>query len=199
MKAIKLLSMVLALGVVTASLTACGEKEETLPPTQNQEQNQEVIPQPGEEDLDVNPEESEEALPEENEQIANPVQSFDTVEDAVAYVGHLNPLPQIYERYNKDATVINDTLIQIVYQNDSGEVLTLREQAGTDADISGNYNGYAFEDTFQYNDIDVSIKGGSGDSINLVTWNDGAYSHSIDYVNGVSLEEVKDVVKEITG
>ncbi len=193
MKAKKLLLILLALGVVTAGLTACDNKKEPTVP--EQEQIQEQPAEFGEEFISENPEEYQE----ENEQIANPVTPFDTVEEAVQYVGHLCPLPHIYERYIKDAVVINDTLIQIVYSNDSGEVLTLREQAGSADDISGNYNTYAYENSFLHNDMNINVKGASGDSINLVTWNDGAYAHSLDYINGVSMEEVKDVINEING
>jgi hypothetical protein len=181
MKFKKLLSILIALGIV-AGLTACGEKEQPKEPEQTEVQ-----------------EEVTEPVEEENERIPNPVVSYDTVEDAVIQVGHLSPLPSIYERYFKDAAVIDNTLIQITYSNDEGRVLTLREEEGLSDDISGNYNLYPYSDFIDVNGMQVMVKGESEDSISVVTWNDGAYAHSLDYDSGVTLEEVRDVVNEING
>ena len=130
---------------------------------------------------------------------ANPVVQYNSVEEAVQVVGHLCPLPSIYERYNKEASVIDNKLIQIVYSDDQDGILVLREQRGTEKDISGVYGEYAYNEIIKVDDVDVNVRGESGDSIELVTWNDGAYAHSISYKQGHSLEEVTDVVKEING
>ena len=184
MKAIKLLSVLLIIGTLCFALVACGETTE--PEVQPQEETQEVVT-PIEEENDI------------IEGMPNPVVEYDNLEDAVIYVGHLDPLPTIYERYTKKVSVINDALIQIEYLDDQGSVLTLREQAGVSGDISGNYNSYPYSKTIQVNDIDVVVRGESEDSINVVTWNNGVYAHSLDYVEGHSLEEITDVIKEING
>ena len=179
MKVIKLLSILLALGVLLFALTACEEKKEP-----------EVTST------------SEEVVVEKSDIIdgmPNPVVQYDSVEDAVIVVGHLCPLPSIYERYNKNASVISGKLIQIDYSDDSGDILTLREEARPSGDISGVYNEYPYDEIVKINDIDVNVRGTSGDAISLVTWNDGAYSHSLYYVDTRTLEEVTAVVSEING
>ena len=183
MKAIKLLSILLALGVLVFALTACGEKKEP-----------EVVPTSGEEVVEPVIEE-----PDIIDGMPNPVVQYDSVEDAVIVVGHLCPLPSIYERYNKNASVISGKLIQIDYTDDSGDVLTLREEARPSGDISGVYNDYPYDQIVKINDMDVNLRGASGDAISLVTWNDGVYSHSLYYVDSRTLEEVSAVVSEING
>ena len=186
MKLTKLLCIMLIICALTFLLVACNTKKEPLQEENSapaEEKTQEEIVQPIEE--------------EQQQQIANPVVDYDTVEDAVIQVGHLSPIPTIYTRYNQKASVINNTLIQIVFSDDEGKILTLREEARPSGDISGNYNTYPYENTFESNGNIVTIKGDSKDSIKLVTWNNGAYSHSLDYVNGASLEEVKAAVEEI--
>lgn len=186
MKLKKVLCIMLVIGALTFVLVACDNKKGPV-----QEENvtsaldkiQEEVVEPVEE--------------EQNQQIANPIVEYDTVEDAVIQVGHLCPIPTIYARYNQKASVINNTLIQIIFSNDEGDVLTLREEARPSGDISGNYNTYSYENTFDSNGNNIIVKGDSEDSIKLVIWNDGAYSHSLDYIKGASLEEVKVAVKEI--
>ena len=184
MKAIKLLTILLALSVLLVALAACEDKKE--PEVETQEEV-------------VNP--VEETAEEEDiiEGMPNPVVQYDSVEDAVIVVGHLSPLPTIYERYNKEASVISGKLIQIVYSDDQDGILVLREQKGTEKDISGNYESFPYESNILVNDIEVAVKGDSGDSIILATWNDGAYAHSINYKTGHSVEEVVNVVSEING
>lgn len=184
MKNTKLLCALLALCVLPFALIACNSKNEsqieesgTIPPIQ-----QEV----------VTPIEGAPVV-----QMPNPVVEFDTVEDAVIHVGHLSTTPDIYAKYNQRASVINDSLIQIVFSDDSGDILTLREEAGTSEDISGNYNEYEYTSTFDVDGNQITVKGDSEDSIKLAIWNDGAYAHSLSYENGVTLEEVTNAVKGI--
>ncbi len=193
----KLLFTVLAVSACFA-LTACGKQEETKVP--NVISSETTTPSSDKVPTETTPTEMETTTSETEEPsvgIPNPVVEFDTVEDAVIHVGHLCTLPDIYARYSQKASVINDTLIQITYLDDQGEILTIREKAGTEEDISGNYNTYAYTGEFESNGNIVTVKGDDADSIKLAIWNDGAYAHSIDYVNGASMEEVQAAVAEI--
>lgn len=186
MKFTKVLCIMFVMCTLTFVLVACNDKkgpvrEENVTPIEEKTQEEKV----------------DTVEEEQSQQIANPIVEYDTVEDAVIHVGHLCPIPTICARYDQKASVINNTLIQIVFSDDEGEILTLREEARPSGDISGNYNTYPYESTFESNENMVEIKGDSEDSIKLVTWNDGAYSHSLNYVNGASLEEVKAAVEEI--
>ena len=166
MKAKKFLSILLAMGALMVALTACNDKKE---PNPSEETNEESS-----------------VVEEQNEQfdgMPNPMVEYDTVEDAVITVGHLSPLPQIYERYDKKVFVISGKLLEIIYLNDSGEVLTLREQAGESGDISGVYNEYPYNKVVEIAGNPVSVRGASGDSIVLATWYDGAYNHSLFYIS----------------
>lgn len=184
MKAIKLICLILALAVVIFAFAACENQQKPV----EQEQTQEEVVTPVEEkEKDI------------IDGVPNPVVQYDSVEDAVIAVGHLSPLPSIYEKYDKNASVISGSLIQIRYSDDQGEVLTLREERRPSGDISGVYNEYAYNDTIKVDGVDVDVHGDSGDSLLLVNWNDGAYSHSIFYQSGHSADEVTAVVKEING
>ncbi len=201
MKVIKLLSTIIAIGALACALTACGDdKQAEQKPEQNQVQEDVNT---SNEEVQKNSEEANTPTEETQENnysgIANPIVEYDSVEDAVIQVGHLSPLPAIYERYNKKAQVISNTLIEIIYSDDQGEVLRIREERRPSGDISGNYNSFAYTNTIQINENDVTLNGDSEDSISLVTWNDGAFSHSINYAEGHSLEEVTAVVTEING
>ena len=127
----------------------------------------------------------------------NPMVEYPTVEDATIQVGHLCPLPSIYERYSKKAYVISNTMIQIDYYDDEGRILTLREEARPSGDISGVYTEYAYTGTAQIAGNEVTLKGDSADFIYVATWNDGAYSHSLTYENGAYLEEVTRAIEDI--
>ena len=180
MKNAKLLCVLLALCALTFVLTACGEKKEP-----------EVVNEPVQEEVVVEP------VEEEIVEMPNPVVQYDSVEEAVIQVGHLCSIPEKYAGYNQSASVISGSLIQIDFSDDTGRILLLREKAGTETDISGDYNTYAYKNTFDSNGNTVTIKGDSADSIKLATWNDGAYAHSLSYTNGVSLEEIQTAVSEI--
>lgn len=187
MKFTKLLLKLLAICALVLALTACGAKIEE-PVSVN-----EPVVVPTEKPL----EESVEEEPIAN--MINPIVEFSTVEDAVIHVGHLAGLPTEYEKYNQRAQVISDTLIEIIYANESGdEVLRIREKAGTEEDISGIYGDFAYIDTFEDTAGNIiTMKGDVKDSVTVVIWNDGKYAHAIDYKNGVTFEEVQAVVEEI--
>lgn len=182
MKAIKLLCLVLALVVVVFAFAACEDKKEPEAQEQVVEEVVETVEETENDIIDGMP---------------NPIVEYDSVEAAVIQVGHLCPLPTIYERYNKKVQVISNSLIEIIYTDDQGEVLRIREEARPSGDISGVYTEFAYTNTIQVGGNDVTINGDSEDSITLVTWNDGAYSHSINYAEGHSQEEVSAVVAEI--
>ena len=188
MKNTKLFSLILCLLAICLCITACGESE---PIKEND--ITEVIETPVKEEEINEPEE------EEGYQIINPVVEYDTLEDAVIHMGHLSPIPSIFSRADLTSSVaiISDSIIQIKYYEDDVLFGTLREKAGTDEDISGNYNEYKVIDSFEYNSFEVTVKGYESNSYSLIIWNDGAYAHSIDLEAPVTMDYAKTIVAEM--
>lgn len=130
-----------------------------------------------------------------NTQIANPVTTCDTLEDAAALAGFEYTVPETIDGYeNRVISVINNKIVQVVYQNDDSDKITFRKGSGTD-DISGDFNAYSEENTIAIDDISVTMKGSDG-KIMLAVWSANDYTYSIS-VNGISETDMTDYVKSV--
>ena len=169
----KMLALLLTL-VLALSLAACGSSAKT-------------------------PEESAapEKAPEESEELvgmANPWTEFDSLEDAEAAAGFRFPQPKWDVAYDSVAYRVMDGIIEIIYAQGDGQVMTLRKGAD-DTDISGDYNDYDFTSDFS-GAISGKIQGMTNEQgeqlCKTATWvSDGHF-----YVIFVELSETTETMME---
>ena len=73
--------------------------------------------------------------------------------------------------------------------------LYIRKEAGSD-DISGDYNEYVFTKATNIGDVVVTIKG-DGELAKLATWTSEGFSYALYIDNGVTLEEIGEIIESI--
>ncbi len=98
----------------------------------------------------------------------------------------------------------SDSVTYISLWNEVGEIdftsgeksLVYRKGLAKDGDVSGDYNQYDTEKTVSLDNIDVTIKGNSGE-YTLAVWTKGDYAYSVSISYGVSESEIMKVVESI--
>ena len=112
-------------------------------------------------------------------QIANPLVDYATLADAAKAAGFELTAPETVEGYSGDKTiqVVDGSMIQIIYSDNSENRLFVRKQAG-DADISGDYNDYAEIKAVTVNGCDVTLRGSDG-KVSTAIWTSGGYSYAV--------------------
>ncbi|QNM05151.1 hypothetical protein [Qiania dongpingensis] len=93
-----------------------------------------------------------------------------------------------YKAYNKE-------LAEIIYSF-PGRTITYRKSFGS-KDNSGIYGMYDEERIINLGGYEVTLKGNDG-VYPLVLWNDGHYAFSIHSDNGLSEQEIQEIILEIT-
>ena len=120
--------------------------------------------------------------------------SAEELSDAVGFdVTDISVLPfevsgRMYQSYSGE-------MAEIIYLGDGGQTLTYRKEEGN-SDISGDYNVYDTEKEVEVGGRKAVLKG-SGEKYNLAVWTYGRFSYSIFCENGLSENEMVDVITEI--
>lgn len=78
--------------------------------------------------------------------MANPWTEYDSLEEAEAAAGFQFPQPKWDVDYDAVTYRVMDGIIEIIYAQDDGQVMTLRKGAD-ETDISGDHNDYSFNET----------------------------------------------------
>lgn len=87
-------------------------------------------------------------------------------------------------------------LLEITYENESGDELSIRKAPG-DGDISGDYyNDYAQSDTITVSDREVTLKG-NDDAVNLAIWAKDRYTYAVSASAGLSAEGMSELAAQI--
>lgn len=145
------------------------------------------------------------ATTEAKERTPNPVQQFDTKEDAEAAVGFSFAAPDTINKYGAPqwTAFIGSGMLQAIYANTSGSRVFLRKGV-IDPDapdywqtISGDYNSYAFSDQQDIGGLSVRFSGDDSDSISLVVWKSGTYGYAIMLDVPTAEEDVSKIVADI--
>lgn len=126
---------------------------------------------------------------------ASQVQTLQQLQDQLGFkVKTVHVLP--FQGGQPMYTAINGTLAQIQYTNNDGtDMLTFRMSAESE-DNSGDYTAYADTDTVQINGLDVVLKG-SKNQYQLASWQQNGYSYSIKLINGVSKQNMQEIVQSV--
>lgn len=126
------------------------------------------------------------AFTQEQAQLPNPMVAWDTLEEAEEAVGFALPDWKGLEgREIQEVFVIGGELLEVRYEDG----LTCRMARGTQ-DVSGDYQVYAEETTRTVDGRDVTLKGEDG-TVSLAVWNDGTYTWSLSWAEGVAPETLE--------
>lgn len=123
----------------------------------------------------------------------NPFTDSDSLEEAEKLAGFSIVIPEkIQGSSNRIYRSMDQTLLEIIYE-DREEIEIARVRKGTgEADISGDYNEYALEQKISVKGKQVQLKG-ENNRFQLAVWNENGYSYSVS-TNGLSLEKMKELV-----
>lgn len=119
--------------------------------------------------------------------------SAEELSDAVGFtVADISTLPfevseRIYQSYSGE-------MAEIMYFGDKGQELTYRKEAGN-SDISGDYNVYNIEKEVMRDGRKAVLKG-NGNQYNLAVWTYGGFSYSVYCENGLTENELLDIITE---
>lgn len=123
----------------------------------------------------------------------NPFTDSDSLEEAEKLAGFSIVIPEkIQGSSNGIYRSMDQTLLEIIYEDREGiEIARVRKGTG-EADISGDYNEYALEQKISVKGKQVQLKG-ENNRFQLAVWSDNGYSYSVS-TNGLSLEKMKELV-----
>lgn len=123
----------------------------------------------------------------------NPFTDSDSLKEAEKLAGFSIVIPeQIQGSSNRIYRSLDQSLLEIIYEDrDGSEIARVRKGTG-EADISGDYNDYALEQKVSVKGKQVQLKG-ENNRFKLVVWSDNGYSYSVS-TNGLSLEKMKELV-----
>ena len=134
-------------------------------------------------------------------QIPNPWIDCGTLEEAAQIAGFDMTVPDRIDGYpNTTIQAMDKSVIQVFYSDKAlGEegckTVLIRKGLGEE-DISGDYNEYKENTTAQMRDAEVSLRGDGG-LVYTATWIRDGYSYSISADDGMSAEQIEELVEII--
>lgn len=127
-------------------------------------------------------------------QVVNPFVYYDTLAEASQSAGFDISVPdEINGARLSDIAVIDGTILDICYGDEAQ--YNVRKGAGNE-DISGDYEEYTTVLTVSACGKEVLIKG-NGDMYYVAIWTDGGYTYSFSAAEGLSEEEMMEIIGEI--
>lgn len=126
--------------------------------------------------------------------IANPLVSYDSVQEAETVLGwtvKLPPLPEIFS-----VTLISGSLFEVDWDNGNSYYRMAKAELGSD--ISGDYNSYPITTTVE-NGYALQLRGDAQDAYRLLTWQDGGYSYAYYSDAPMTADEARSLVEQILG
>ncbi|AGF57704.1 hypothetical protein B0P06_003992 [Clostridium saccharoperbutylacetonicum] len=126
--------------------------------------------------------------------IINPIENFDTIDDAQKALKFKITVPkELLGKYNiKYINTISRNVFQICYMNKENDII-FRMGQGIE-DISGDYNNYKTYNTININGSNVKLKG-DNDLIKVAVWSANNMSYSISITNGMKQDEIINLIK----
>nr|WP_312292604.1 stalk domain-containing protein [Clostridium chromiireducens] len=126
--------------------------------------------------------------------IINPIEGFDTIDDAQKALKFKVTVPkELLGKYNiKYINAISRNLFQICYVNKQNDIL-FRMAQGTE-DISGDYNNYKTNIVVNINGSNVRLKG-DDNLIKVATWSLNNMSYSISVNDGMKQDDIIKIIK----
>ena len=133
--------------------------------------------------------------PSDNAQIANPFTDYETLEEAEAAAGFTYAVPDAIANSGISAyrvmTADDGNMIEVCYENGAD----LRKAPG-EADISGNFETYAQQQTVTVGDHKALLTG-TDDVVYLATWSANGYTYAVSIEEGLTAETMSDLIASI--
>lgn len=135
---------------------------------------------------------------EDNVQIANPFQECADLSEAAQIAGFSVTTPDsCVGSSDKVIQAVQGDMIEVIYQDNTGnELARIRKGIGTD-EISGDYNLYENDSTQEIDGKTVHIRG-NGTLIYVADWTDGIYAYSVTLESGASKEAMDEIVSAVS-
>ena len=129
-------------------------------------------------------------------QLGNPWKSYDTLADAETACGLTFSMPgNVPAGYEVVSyRVMNGSLLEVTYQNGEAEI-TVRMQAGDDADISGVYENFTDAETFDQNGAVITRKQAVNCRVYLIQTN--GYTFSICATGSASDDACQEILSHL--
>ena len=126
--------------------------------------------------------------------IVNPIEGFDTIEEAQKALKFKVTVPkELLGKYSiKYINTISRELFQICYINKENDIL-FRMGQGVE-DISGDYNDYKTNNIVNINGSKVKLKG-DDNLIKVATWSVNNMSYSISVDDGMKQDDIINIIK----
>ena len=128
--------------------------------------------------------------------ISSPIEEFKTIEEAQNVLDFNVTFPkEIPSQYDIEyISTISKELFQICYTDGKDELLYRMGQGVNN--ISGDYNNYKNNNIVEIDDKKIKLSG-NDDFIKLATWNVNDMSYSISSSNGISKDEMINIIKSV--
>ena len=132
----------------------------------------------------------------ENVQIPNPFENYETLDEAAKAAGFNMTAPDAVDGYTeKSIQVMSGEMIQVLFY-DGNSMLHICKAAGNE-DISGDYNVYAENRIITVNDHSVTMAGNDG-MINLAKWKSNGYTYAAMSDKAMSIEAMTALVSQVS-
>lgn len=128
--------------------------------------------------------------------ISSPIEEFKTIKEAQNVLDFNVTFPkEIPSQYDIEyISTISKELFQICYTDGKDELLYRMGQGVNN--ISGDYNNYKNNNIVEIDDKKIKLSG-NDDFIKLATWNVNDMSYSISSSNGISKDEMINIIKSV--
>ncbi len=142
--------------------------------------------------------EKKEAAGDESMRLPNPFIEVGSLEEAEELAGFsLKTAEKVGDYGRQSISVVEEEMIQVLYQNDAGEEgLRVRKGLG-EGDLSGDYDSYTLDEEVEQDGVKIRLRG-DGPRIFAASWTKGAYSYAIDLSDAeLDRENVLQLISEI--
>ncbi|MDO4620090.1 MAG: hypothetical protein Q4B09_05640 [Lachnospiraceae bacterium] len=198
-KAVSFLLIAMALTVTACGSSKSGKTESTISIAEDQTESQ---AQSGSAEAVIGAEQNSAASTASSiEGIPNPFMEYASIEEAQEEAGFELTAPESIDGYPQKTIQVYENepkMLEISYRKDEEEIC-IRKRAsekGDAEDISGIYTEYTKSETYEQNDIFVTMKGDL-ELYHVATWMDGDFNYSVYTDKGMTQEAMLKFVAEI--
>ena len=128
----------------------------------------------------------------------SPVNEYESLEQAETDLGYTGGTPQYlptgYEPQH--LSVVNDDILQVIYQNADGKSIIFRSSLRQD-DITGDSNNYEYSGNMEWEGLKIAIRGNQGHLIDGAVWVQDGVQYSLRFEVGVADQELEWILDEM--
>lgn len=129
------------------------------------------------------------------EETANPIAEYDTLEEAESAIGFDAEFPTDVAGMTPQYATVGDDILEVIYESSDGEELVFRKGTGAE-DISGDSTEWTNQREVQVGDVTATVSG-NGDLENKAVWTSGEYSYSVTSKIGLLSDVMQDYISQM--